>query len=391
MRLEVRSRRGVIVPLTAILLIVLFGLVAFAVDIGWVAVAQSDLQNAADSSALAGIDPLMDGCVQYNLPNQTAQKQTSILTSAQSSACAKAKQYAQSNSAGGVSALTLLDADIEFGFLDAANKYTPCPTYKGYPNTIRVTLRRDKQANGALGLFFGPVLGVRTTDLIVTASATIYTGTLDSLSISKANMLPLAYDSSHWNNFLKTGKDPDGNITTDASGAAQLSVFASSKYKGNFGYLSLSNSNVGASTEKSWITDGVPSGDVKALIADGLIPLSKHDDKKWDWQGSTGFKSTLVQTINAETGNSFVLPTFKAFDSSSGNYQAGSGKGSNYFYNVVEFVGVKVTSPANEKKDILVQPAAIVEPDSMFLAGSVKPAGTTSGLVTTFATPKLSR
>src|SRR5438105_9704663 len=100
-----RARRGVIVPLAALLMVALLGMVAFAVDIGWMTVTQSELQNAADCAALAGVTPLMDAYVQYNLPNQS--QKALILSNALASARAKAKEYAKYNAAGGVSALIL--------------------------------------------------------------------------------------------------------------------------------------------------------------------------------------------------------------------------------------------------------------------------------------------
>jgi hypothetical protein len=48
------QRRGTILPLVAIALVGLFGFVALAVDIGMVAVARTQCQNAADAAAMAG-------------------------------------------------------------------------------------------------------------------------------------------------------------------------------------------------------------------------------------------------------------------------------------------------------------------------------------------------
>jgi hypothetical protein len=49
-----RGRRGAVLPVVAVCLIGLMGLVALAIDIGMVAVARTQAQNAADSSAMAG-------------------------------------------------------------------------------------------------------------------------------------------------------------------------------------------------------------------------------------------------------------------------------------------------------------------------------------------------
>lgn len=54
MRIHRNDRRGTIVPLLALLLVGLMGLIALGVDIGLIAVARTQAQNAADIAALAG-------------------------------------------------------------------------------------------------------------------------------------------------------------------------------------------------------------------------------------------------------------------------------------------------------------------------------------------------
>ncbi|HMF17834.1 MAG TPA: Tad domain-containing protein, partial [Gemmataceae bacterium] len=193
------KRHGAIAPLAAIMMIFVIGMVAFAVDIGWIVLAKTNLQNTADSAALAGADPLMNGYVQYNLASTNAVK-TTVLNATLASARARAKEYAGYNSAGGVSSLALNDSDIEFGFLDAKNNYTPMPTYTGFPNTIKVTMRLDNQANKPLNLFFGPAMGTKTTNVNATASATVYTGVINNFSSSSvySGLLPFTYDVNFW-------------------------------------------------------------------------------------------------------------------------------------------------------------------------------------------------
>jgi len=50
-----RSRRGAVVVLMAVLLTVLLGMIAFAVDVGYMLTARTELQCAADAAALAGV------------------------------------------------------------------------------------------------------------------------------------------------------------------------------------------------------------------------------------------------------------------------------------------------------------------------------------------------
>src|SRR5438874_246548 len=56
MRLQLRTarRRGAVLPLVAICTIAMMGMVALAIDIGMIAVARTQCQNAADSAAMAG-------------------------------------------------------------------------------------------------------------------------------------------------------------------------------------------------------------------------------------------------------------------------------------------------------------------------------------------------
>jgi hypothetical protein len=95
--------------------------------------------------------------------------------------------------------------------------------------------------------------------------------------------------------------------------------------------------------------------------------------------------------VNAKTGDTFILPLFKAKNSDPANYLAGVGQGSNYYYNITRFVAVRITSPKNENRYIQVQPVAVIDPDAIFMAGGVAPAGTQTRPISFFAVPKLTR
>lgn len=395
-----QQRRGIIAPLTAIFLIFLLGMVAFGVDVGWIVLSQTNLQNSSDAAALAGAQPLMDAYVQYQLATNATTK-TTILTNAVASAKTYAKNYASYNSAGTIGSLVLKDADIECGFMNSSNVYTAGPPYTNFPNTVKVVLRLDGNANGALGLYFGPVLGTKSVNLTATASATTYAGTINSFSKTSLNsgMLPITYDRKLWYDFVSTGKDPAGNTRLDSNGVPVLPVYPEpgNKFKGNFGLLSLDDNHAGASEMRSWVDNGMTSANIQALIDGNLIPLS-NGVNLWDWRGDTGFKSSLVQDVNNYVGKSFILPLFTPFDNgsnytNSNAYQAGNGKGSNYDYNIVEFIGLKIMPPTDYNREILVQPSAVIDPNAVFQTGTLVPAGSgsSSTVVTTFSTPKLTR
>jgi hypothetical protein len=66
------------------------------------------------------------------------------------------------------------------------------------------------------------------------------------------------------------------------------------------------------------------------------------------------------------------------------------GVGQNAYYNILAFVGVKITQ-VDSSQDAMIQPSAVMDPTAVFDPGSVVPAGTTSTLISTFTTPKLTQ
>src|SRR5687767_7238903 len=56
-----QRRRGAIIILFAVMLVVVMAFVAFSVDLGYVCSVKTDLQAAADAAALAGTGVILDG------------------------------------------------------------------------------------------------------------------------------------------------------------------------------------------------------------------------------------------------------------------------------------------------------------------------------------------
>ena len=401
-------RRGAVVPLVAMLIVPFTGMVAFAIDIAWIVQSRSDLQNAADAAALAGAEQLMNGFVQYSLPGQT--RKSTILTAAETSAKTYAKSFSGYNRAGGVSSLTLNDGDIEFGFTDANNNYTAAPSYTGFPNTVKVTMRLDSSANGSLKLFFAPIFGLTSSNIQVSAAATIYTANIvDFKPGNGAGILPMTLDVNAWNTYIQTGVSSDGTTHAAANGAPQMQVYPSPNLApGNFGMLSLNDSSNDASDISNWIANGMSSSELATLHQQGLLPIQSPNPGLWDWKGAPGFKSSDLNTL--PLNKTFLLPvfepvvgtpgsayeaapgtTYQATDKDSGAPDVGDGGvGQNAYYNLVKFVGVQITT-LDTSTDAYVQPAAVLVPGALYDVSTVVPAGTSSTLITTFTIPKLTQ
>ena len=405
-----QKRRGGSLVLIAIMLIVLCGCTALCIDIGWTALAKSELQNAADASAAAGSAQLLANYGAYSLPSQS--DPAGVITSAKSSAMAYCTQYAGFNKAGEVSSLNLRSSDVQFGFMDGSGNVTYGTS--SYPNTVQVIVRRDSYANAALPLFFAPVIGTQSWSLTATASSTIYTGVITSFNPNgggvgssfsntsagggsgssgayggwgssyahgsgtgsfNCTLLPVAFDVNDWNAFMASGVSPDGGVHDDANNTPQIKVYPSPKNSpGNFGLLCIGPWTNATPDYEDWILNGPSAADLQTLIDEGLFPVSQAAPQPW--KGSPGLRSTLSSYFTRIIGKPRLLPLFAPAASSP--YQAASGSGSNTTYAIVGFAGVKVTSVSGSGSslNISVQPCDVIDPTAVFDAASVYPAGT---------------
>lgn len=129
------SRRAAIAVLAALFLIVMTGMVAMAVDLGYIYLVRTQLQAAADAAAIAG---------------------ATALSHSYEEVYANAERYARLNHAAG-QPVQLRPQDVELGIWDTATRtFTP---QAGGGNAVRVTARRDATSGGEVALFFGRVFG----------------------------------------------------------------------------------------------------------------------------------------------------------------------------------------------------------------------------------------
>lgn len=138
------SRRGAILVLAAVLLVVIFAFAAFSIDLGYVALVGTELQNAADAAALAAVLRFPDGF---------------------DAATDEALTTAAFNFAAGDS-VKLQGSDVEFGRFDLAGReFTPGAAN---PNAVRVTARAVDRP-----YFFAPVIGHQQFTINRSAVATL--------------------------------------------------------------------------------------------------------------------------------------------------------------------------------------------------------------------------
>jgi Flp pilus assembly protein TadG len=134
-----KNRRGATVVYMAMMLVLLFGMAAFAIEVGMMMVARTNLQSAADSAALAG---------------------ASVLAKGKTETMVMAKQYAAYHHYMG-EPVQLADEDIQVGFWDPAAVIF---TEDVNGNAVRVITRINNSR-----LVFGALLG--TSEFSAAASS----------------------------------------------------------------------------------------------------------------------------------------------------------------------------------------------------------------------------
>lgn len=140
--LAVHPRAGLFMVFGALLMVLIFAFVAFSVDVGYMNLVKSELQNAADAAAMAGCHDISAGS-------------TAVRTTA--------KAVAAQNMAGG-SPVILADADIELGFFNDSTKTFEVNEIT--PNAVRVTARVINEQ-----LFFATIMNRDTFNTQVTSTA----------------------------------------------------------------------------------------------------------------------------------------------------------------------------------------------------------------------------
>jgi len=167
---QLRKRRGATAVMGAMVLSVLFAFAAFAVDSGLMVLTQTNLQNAADASALAAAQEIT------NAIHLAGNGQGQITIDANSSVIADARTMAANvASANGI----YVDSqnDIRFGrrtYSYATESWSIAWNQAPF-NVVQVTARRNNadtsQPDGELPLSFGWAVGRPSVPLTATATA----------------------------------------------------------------------------------------------------------------------------------------------------------------------------------------------------------------------------
>jgi Flp pilus assembly protein TadG len=351
------SRRGTVAVLSCFLMIAMLGFAAFAVDLGYMANSQTELQRTADSAALAACNQLQYGGTPGTPVN---------LSSNVADVPVVAGQYAAANTVCS-SSPALAASDVVVGYM--ANPGTKSATIDTSASTntfnaVQVTVRRSANTNGLIPAFFSKIFG--QTGEAASASATAAfignfsgfgvpsTGTGPAAGSGNLMILPFALDLGTWNALLAgTGSDVwkwdsvNQRVVSGSDGILECNLFPQGTGSpGNRGTVSIGCSN-GTSNLVRQIEYGLSASDLEPyggalqLDSTGNLYLPANPGI------SAGTKSALASII----GQTRIIPIFSSV----------SGNGANALYDIVQFVGVRVLdvnlTGSMSSKHLTVQPA----------------------------------
>ncbi len=196
------ERRGSITILAAIMSVVLVGMVAFCVDIGFVLSSKEELQRSADSSALAA-------CWEYGQrlakgTNSSAAADYARFTAAQYASLNQVTKHAMSLD---TNTSNDPDGDVVFGYIsDFKNSQSAFQTSSsnGF-NAVKVRLRKNSSMNGEVPYFFARIFGMNGQTLHSEATAGIVgdvKGFKAPTDGTNVEILPYALDQTTWNSLV---------------------------------------------------------------------------------------------------------------------------------------------------------------------------------------------
>jgi hypothetical protein len=268
----------------------LLGVIAFAVDYGYLVKVRTDFLRAADAAALAATQDLIRGADGTQDLGQVR---------------ATAREYARINldDAG----FQIADSDIEIGRFDPETVYSSVNLLNnGTLDTVRVTLRRDGTGNPLVPLMFARVLGRQQAS--VSASATAALQKAEHL-FPGADILPMATPEDLWN-------DMGVGETWNSYGDGRLKDSNGDDIPGHWGTLDVGGTDNSTNDLNDQILNGLRQSDLNAMYADDRIVQPTHlDSSAPTWMsGDTGLSVGVKNSILQVHGNQRLVPIYRGLN-----------------------------------------------------------------------------
>ncbi len=373
-RPQLRDRRGNVLVLSAVMMVIMATLLAFAVDLGYINVARTELQRAADSAALAATWELIDDEVTNSIDL------SSEISSARDVAAAYAARNLVTAAAPSVDANTSNNAsgDVVVGYIADPRDSTSPMVYTdlNQSNAVQVRIRKEAAINGQAPYFFARVLGLESVAAQASATAAVlkdFSGFRIPDDGSNLDVLPFALDKQTWDGLLAGGgtdtyrwDDASQSVSAGLDGVREVNLYPQDTgAPGNRGTVDIGGANNSTSDIARQITDGVTQADLDHIGGE----LKLNDQGTLTLNGDTGISAGVKDDLASIIGEPRLIPIFESV----------TGPGNNAQYTIVQFAGVRIMyvklTGSNSSKKVMIQPC------KMFVNGGIPGASGTSQFV----------
>ena len=337
-------RKGNVVVMVAVLIPVLLGMGAFAIDVGYIAFMRSQAQAGADAGALAATEELPCG-------PETLQQ--------------LAFRYASFN----MPSNSNVQVTAEPGSWGTGSVRFYPPNTLSPPsgiNAVRITIQRSNA-----GLFFGQFLGKSHADVFASATAA-YDYRVSGFEVTPdtpypCSLLPFVVEREYWYTHifgedrmdLWTYDEDSGEVSGGGDGTPEINLYPNAiddnpSGAGNFGTVDIGTLNNATPDIDRQIIEGPNATDLSPY--GGRLELDEQTGTLSLW-GDTGISAALKDPLTQIIGQPRTIMLYSTVDLS----------GNNACFIIVGFVGitiVDVNMTANPKF-CTVQPTVVTDPTAI--------------------------
>ncbi|MBC8353442.1 MAG: hypothetical protein H8E66_15695 [Planctomycetes bacterium] len=347
-----RKRKGNILVLSAVLMVMIMAMLAFAVDLGFLYVAREEMQRSADSAALAAAWDLVDNGALTGDSNVYLMEDSARSTASQYVALNQVLRHSPE----------LANEDVVVGFLPNPSDPNESIDLTGSntPNTVWVRIRRTESQNGNIPFFIANVLGIDSIGAEVESTAALLNSFqgFNTPSSGNLDLLPFALDQDTWNDLVGgVGTDDwkwdaaTGEVQAGCDGILELNLYPQGTGSpGNRGTIDIGSNNNSTADIARQIVEGVSPSDLSyhggklEFDSNGELPLN----------GDTGISAGVKDELESIKGDPRIIPIFSQV----------AGPGNNAMYTITQFAGirimeVKLTGKQSGKR-VIIQPANIL-------------------------------
>ena len=277
------DERGAVAVIVMALLVVLIGFAALVIDLGMLFVVRGELQNAADSGALAGL-------VELSFSGQDGGEAVAVAYATQPG------NFHLTNPAPGA---------------DAVDVNVSGTQYSGSNEQVRVQIRRaEGTAAGPVPVIFARIWGIETVDVVAVAVAR---RERRIIGMGPGNLMPFSIHED------MVDSDGDGDYDIGNS----IDIYPLPWSPGNFGLLDLDGGSNSNAETADWIENGY----------DGIFIIPENPGYL-NVEGDPGISGgSLNGAISLRVGQPVLFPIFDQVTE----------QGANTIYRVVDLVGGIIT------------------------------------------------